>query len=123
MFTINTVNGQPDNCINVELLINETPLKMTLDTGASVTIISLTTWQKLLPEVKFKHSNMLLKTYTGESLKLQGEAQVTVFYKYQKVELPLIVVKGDGPSLLGRNWLLKITLDWQEIKYVSATLE
>ena len=32
-------------------------------------------------------------------------------------------MKGDGPSLLGRNWLLKITLDWQEIKYVSATLE
>ena len=64
MFTINTVNGQPDNCINVELLINGTPLKMTLDTGASVTIISSTTWQKLLPKVKLKHSNMLLKTYT-----------------------------------------------------------
>ena len=64
MFTINTIkNGQPDNCTNVELLINGIPLKMTLDTVASVTIISSTTWQKLVPEVKIKHSNMLLKTY------------------------------------------------------------
>ena len=42
---------------------------------------------------------MLLKTYTGEPLKLQGEAQVTVCYKDQKVELPLIVAKGDGPPI------------------------
>ena len=43
MFTINSVNNQPNNCINVELLINGIPLKMTLDTGASVTIISAAT--------------------------------------------------------------------------------
>ena len=64
---------------------------------------------------------MLLKTYTGEPLKLQ-EAKVTVCYKGQTVKLPLVVVKGDGPSLLGRNWLLKITLDWHEIKNVSTAL-
>ena len=123
MFTVNTLDGQSDSSINVELLINGTPLKMTLDTGASVTIISSVTWQKQLPNLKLQQSNMLLKTYTGEPLKLQGEAQVTVCYKDQKVELPLIVVKGSGPLLLGRNWLQKIILDWREIKYVSTSLE
>ena len=122
MFTINSLNNQPDSCINVELLINRTPLKMTLDTGASVTIISTATWKEQLPNLKLQHSNMLLKTYTGEPLKLQGEAKVTVYYKGQTVKLPLVVVKGDGPSLLGRNWQLKITLDWHEIKYVSTAL-
>ena len=85
----------------VELLINRAPLTITLDTGASVTITSSAAWQKHLPDLKLQPSNMLLKTYTGEPLKLQGEAQVTVCYKDQKVKLPLIVAKGDGPPLLG----------------------
>ena len=87
---------------------------MTLNTGASVTIVSTATWHKQLPDLKLQSSNMLLKTYTGEPLKLQGEAQVTVCYKDQKFKLPLIVVKGDGPPLFGRNWLQNIVLDWKE---------
>ena len=33
--------------------------------------------------------------------------------------LSLIVVKGPGPSLLGRNWLNHITLDWKSIRTIS----
>jgi hypothetical protein len=29
-------------------------------------------------------------------------------------------VKGSGPSLFGRNWLSKLTLDWHHIRSVSA---
>ena len=36
----------------------------------------------------------------------------------QITRLPLLVVEGDGPSLLGRNWLKAITLDWQQIYWV-----
>ena len=30
--------------------------------------------------------------------------------------LIIIVVKGNGPSLMGRNWLKQVTLDWHEIR-------
>ena len=40
MFT----GDQPNSCIIVELFINGTPLYKTLDTRASVTIISSATW-------------------------------------------------------------------------------
>ena len=123
MFTVNTVSDQPSSCISVKLFINGTPLNMTLDTGASVTIISSATWQQQLPDLKLQPSKVLLKTCTGEPLKLQGEAQVTVCYKDQKFKLPLIVVKGDGPPLLGRNWLQNIVLDWKEIKHVVTSLD
>ena len=33
----------------------------------------------------------------------------------QEAHLPLLVVKGDGPSLLGHNWLTSLHLNWQEI--------
>ena len=29
--------------------------------------------------------------------------------------MPLIIVKGSGLTLLGRNWLQMFKLDWQEI--------
>ena len=32
--------------------------------------------------------------------------------------LSLVVVEGSGPSLLGRNWLHHITLDWSNIRTV-----
>ena len=38
----------------------------------------------------------------------------------QNAVVPLIVVKGTGPSLFGRNWLTHIRLEWQEINYVPV---
>ena len=41
-----------------------------------------------------------------------GTIDVLVKYGNQETTLPLLVVKGEGPSLLGRNWLEKIQLNW-----------
>ena len=34
-------------------------------------------------------------------------------------QLPLVIVEGDGLSLLGRNWLHRIQLNWSHIKAVN----
>ena len=62
----------------------------------------------------------MLKTYTGEHIKVLGSIDVNVIYKNQKKQLPLLVVAGDGPSLFGRNWLQQIKLDWSGLHAVSA---
>lgn len=38
-------------------------------------------------------------------------------------KMTLMVVAGDGPSLLGRDWLKKIQLNWREIKAILSTLK
>ena len=48
-----------------------------------------------------------------------GSADVTVEYGEQQVMLPLVVVKGGGPSLFGRNWLEKVKLNWPAIHKVQ----
>ena len=53
-----------------------------------------------------------------------GSIDVCVSYKGQKITLPLVIVRGVGPSLLGRNWLQNMQFNWQEIFWSNnATFE
>ena len=93
-------------------------LSMEVDTGASLSLMSETTYKKLwesdtLPELQ--QTAVKLRTYTGEEIRVLGCINVKVQSKEQEAHLPLLVVKGNGPSLLGRNWLTKLRLNWQEI--------
>ena len=45
---------------------------------------------------------------------------MNVVHQQQSVSLPLLIVEGAGPTLLGRNWLSKIKLDWPSICYVKS---
>ena len=57
----------------------------------------------------------------GISLTVIGQVSVRVAYKAQKEVLPLIVVEGSQgcPTLMDRDWLCKIRLNWQELFMVS----
>ena len=61
-------------------------------------------------------SEVKLCTYSQQPIRVLGYCHVNIGYKGQTFpEMPLYVVEGSGPSLMGRNWLRKVTLDWQEI--------
>ena len=48
-----------------------------------------------------------------------GETNVQVAYEGQTETLPLVEVKGEGPTLRERNWLSKIRLNWSQINYTT----
>ena len=41
-------------------------------------------------------------------------------YQGQTAQLSLVVVKGGVSTLMGRNWLNKIVLNWNEIHYTPS---
>ena len=43
------------------------------------------------------------------------------FYNSQSEILPVVVVEGNGPDLIGRNWLSHIRLDLQNICLVNSS--
>ena len=109
--------------------VNGTTLQMEIDTGSALTLISQETFSKLWPQggaPQLEKTSFRLKTYSGEELKVIGRAAVRVGCGRQVVEdLGLVVVGGKGPSLLGRDWLGKLRLDWgaiRTIQSVDATL-
>ena len=98
--------------------VNHANLEMEVDTGASVSLISEATYEQLWPashRPKMEVSSCKLRTYTGEKLNVRGCINVEVSYNKQRQVLPLLVVAGNGPSLLGQDWMLKICLDWQHL--------
>ena len=56
-----------------------------------------------------------LNTYTGEALEILGEAEVTVNYGEEKQQLVVCVVAGNGPNLMGRDWLYSLRVSIGEI--------
>ena len=75
---------------------------------------------KKLCTKKLKPSQAKLKEYFGHSFKVIVEAEVNVCRNVQQATLPLVVGMRAGPSLLGRNWLNVLGLDWKEIHLVRS---
>lgn len=108
----------------VHMTVNGTPMPFVVDTGAAVTIMSEATWKLHAGDRQLERPKQVLETYTGEVLSIVGETTVDVVYNHQTCSaLPLIVVTGDGPTLLGRDWLRVIRLDWHSIFVVKRDQE
>lgn len=104
--------------LTTTVTINRKPVSMEIDTGASVSLISEQTFKGLWSKKNspgLRRPNLHLRTYSGEQLQVLGELDVKVRYGTQVAVLPLIVVQGEGPSLLGRNWMSTLQLQWEEL--------
>ena len=82
--------------------------------------ISKETWEKRLSEVPLSKATLRLCTYTAEKLTVLGELTVSVSYGKYMGTHTLYVVEGNGPSLLGRDCLHYMPLDWASIRIVSG---
>ena len=120
LFTMKENANSPAFCAN--LRINGKDLVMEIDTGSSVSIISEGTFDKRFADnILLTPSTSKLRTYTGEVMPVVGMAEVDVEYKGQKECMSLLVVPGNGASLLGRSWLRHIQLDWREVHRISTS--
>ena len=115
------VRSEPETQLKVGIVIDKQPVEMVVDTGASLSIISENTFRKNWPEQVLREASIKIRTYTGELLKVKGCVDVDISYGDQKAHVQLFVVAGDGPNLLGRDWLRQIRLNWQEIFHLQET--
>ena len=99
----------------VDIQMNGKPLAMEVDTGACMSLISEQTLKRYFPNSVLKPSSKWLSAYSGHPLTTLGKMEVAVSYQRLRETLPLLVVAGAGPSLLGSNWLTNIRLDWRSI--------
>ena len=106
--------------IKVHVEVEGVSIPMEVDTGASISIVSENTYHKIMawegPEGIYNQVTNLLK----RAIVVVGSTDVQVVYEGQTVQMPLVVVSGDGPTLLERNWLSQLKLNWEKIHQVSS---
>ncbi|GFY30333.1 uncharacterized protein K02A2.6 [Trichonephila clavipes] len=97
------------------LLAPDIPSDQTLDKLKDALKKHLTPKPLIIPS---RHKFLNRKQTEGE-----GYVTVRVQYKNQKVNLNLYIVKENLDTILGREWLYKIHLDWPAIKAFRAKTE
>ena len=108
--------SRPNNKYFVGMNVNNVDIDFELDTGAAVTCVGEFTYKKFcIPGEKLFSSNITLTDYNKQPLEILGVAMVKVKYFSQCKILPVVVIKGNRASLLGRNWLNVIKIGWSSV--------
>ena len=85
---------------------------MEIDTGGSKTILNEATHRRLCDALgPLQITKAALSMYTGERIPVLGSVMVPVEYEGKKKNLNALIVAGNRPTLLGRDWLEQIRLD------------
>ena len=95
--TINRLGERKERPLMVEVTVDKKTVSMEIDTGASVSILSESTFRHVWSRRAapgLRHPRIKLRTYTGERIQLLGELDVAVKYNGQVAKLPILVVKG-----------------------------
>ena len=101
--------------ISVPLKIEDQDCLMQLDTGCALSLAPITFVKQVCPDIEMKSTNVVLSTYTGETVRPLGEAHVKVEYMGSQHTLPLLIVHEGTGALFGRNWLTDVKLDWKNL--------
>ncbi|XP_064479179.1 uncharacterized protein LOC135392394 [Ornithodoros turicata] len=106
----------------VTLRVDDKLVPFEVDSGCAYTLISeetyTATWIKKPPWLG--PVEVGLQTWSGEPMKLKGSVEVRVRWKSKDYLLPLLVVKGTGCSLLGRNWFQPLNIKISGVNSVPA---
>ena len=105
----------------VDIFVNDKPVKMELDTGASVSVLNEATYRDILQSSPpLQPASGQLQTYTGDCIKVLGVLDIKVRYGESELLLSAHIVNGGGPNLMGRDWISKFEVKLCDLKVIQA---
>ncbi|KAK8761269.1 hypothetical protein V5799_027469 [Amblyomma americanum] len=110
LYDLNTMNLGTRPKIFTEVSVHDQLINFEVDSGAACTLISEDTFRTSWPAdaPTLQQDDTHLRTWSDQNLPLLGSANVRVNCNGKTHTLPLLVVKGSGSSLLGRNWFASL---------------
>jgi len=88
---------------------------MEINTGVAISLVSEeTVYSSFMKDLPCQSTDVVLHTYTGESVPVLGKLMIKVEKDEAVLILPLLVVKGSSMTLMVRDWLQKLKFDWKK---------
>lgn len=107
---------------NVSVKINNQLVDLEVDSGAAYTMIRESTakeiWNGQIPILS--EPKVRLTTWTNSKVVLLGEALVDVRFKDMSKKLKVLIARGEGPNLLGRDWFPELKIELSGILHVRV---
>ena len=100
----------------VEVVIDEQPLCMELDTGVAPSIVSEATFKELWPNCVLTPSEVRLRMYSGEAIPVVGSANVCV--KYKQLSCPCWSCRAQVPVSLDEIGF--VSCSWTGSRFISC---
>jgi len=123
-YSLNAIHDEHSSPCTITLHINNTPVKMEVDTGAAVSIINEATFHRVqqssCASCTLEPVSGKLKTYTGQDIAVLGAAQFIIRYKSTQLYLAVHVVSRTGPNLLGRDLITPLGVDLDNLKQIRS---
>ncbi|CAB0017581.1 unnamed protein product [Nesidiocoris tenuis] len=116
---INKIHSDPHDKIIVKVTLNGIPVSMEVDTGSTYSLMATENFHQLRIPAPIFDCNVHLKTYNNASLRITKYAQVKILSNGKNIEGKLFLLDGKFDTILGRDWLYKLQLDWASIKKIS----
>ena len=126
-----TVNSSPQSKpVFVPVKLNEETVKLQIDTGASITLISEATWKRSgssqldPPPVRYRIiQRMICPCWEIARLAFNVMIKLVIFQSLSQKEidlnLPITVTKGNQLDLLRRSWIEALKLDLNLLYHVN----
>lgn len=103
--------------------LNGVMVDMEVDTGAAVSLMTEEQFHELGILATLTPHVARLKTYSGGHVPVVSRVELDVELEGKACTLPLLVVKGYGPPLLGRNWMGPLGLEVAQIHSVKTAAD
>ncbi|XP_045541460.1 uncharacterized protein K02A2.6-like [Papilio machaon] len=120
LYHIRSFRGEPMvECVR----LNGVTLKFEIDSGSAVTVISDITWRRNFHKLSLSRSDKKLMGYTGERINCLGVMRDSkMLFGGVNRAIDVYVVRGGGPTLLGRDFISKFNLELAPVKYCESSL-
>ncbi|XP_055590350.1 uncharacterized protein K02A2.6-like [Uranotaenia lowii] len=97
------------------IAVNGVQVRFEIDTGCPVSIINLKCYEDNFKKYKLSDSALNLMSYCNTDIRVHGCFEAVVEFEDKKSVLPLFVVDSSKHPLLGREWLRKLHIDWNNL--------
>lgn len=113
---------EPNEPIKIKVRMNSIPTIMEIDTGASISAISLKTYRDHFNLHALEKSSLIFNNYNGTKIKPVGVCVMDVLYNNVCKKIKIVVVDKGGPPLLGRNFLNEFGIKFPNLNYIEKNI-
>lgn len=103
--------------IYISLNVHNKDIAMECDTGSAVSCISRECYKRLFSDLTLQPCKLILRYYTGETVKPLGIIRPLVRYKNRSEFLELLVIEKGKTVLLGRHWIAALKIQLPNLSY------